>query len=1038
MRIAAQTVVGWLVFLALIKNYSTYNLNPFDLTPSELTAKEGSCAEIKCTVSNTVNDDDGAYWFWMKDGKWNDTGKDFTGTIIYSSNFSRRLVSPDFEGRVKYIGSPSSRWRNSNKQSCSILICDLKKRDRGEYSFRFVGKKKWITKKNVSLNVEGMPPYHVLFPYENPCLLTFQKPPAVNESDTITLTCSTLRSCKSRPQIQDLAQSPQTQFNNVQQNEKSTTVSFTARLQDDGKEFSCQTEDNTDKYSIQNISVTVEYAPKDISAQSTQIVKEGDSVALRCSAKGNPKPNITWFKEKDIQSSQPVWTITSIQESQSGSYYCKAQNKYGTIISKSITITVRYVPRVEIKKTSPMSDVKEGDKMFLICNVIRSYPQPSTYNWFKNGTHIDQKQSYVVETIKPENRGSYTCEATNDVGTGTSKPLLISVQYRPTSTSIFIPDNKVKVGEFLKVTCNTDANPEPHTYSWHRYSQNKQIDSSRWKSSTGHDNSQYLASVQRADEACYTCNATNSIGTGDDSQPVCIDVLYPPTEPTLSMADEVTEGHTVTITCTVESNPPSTLTLRRTSTSNPQFLEIHKSINDQPHVSTLHHFFNVTSADTGSYSCRAVNSEGSKESKQRKLLVKYIPKDVTVKPLSGLIVNENAPLKLSCDAQSYPSVTSFTWRKTDGNHETHQTTQTLTIKSASPSDSGLYSCEATNEIGTGKSQPVQVQIKYGPKHTTITITAAKQERDGRHSMTLTCSSHGYPQVKYSWMKQGKETNKNVANSQNYKVYSDNPGVYYCIAENEMNRKSSDPVHVFDRDLKKILMVSFLCFFIVLIIFSILIVYRHRRKKSIQQGTTNTQPLVGFLGWWNGTRRGNLTNETVLTEPSRSRDDLLPDQPFRPRAQQRQPGPDSTPASNINSVYCTVNLPHGKLAPAAQKPTGQQGGHTQDDSLNYASLHFWNKPNNRQGEAEEDVYTKVSKPKPHQKNEQSRLEDYENFTVAIAPKSPNPLTDDSDTSDDEVDVNYSQVSFKPKPGHQRVDTDSSTSDEDEIHYSDVKV
>uniref|UniRef100_A0A3B4U9M5 Ig-like domain-containing protein n=1 Tax=Seriola dumerili TaxID=41447 RepID=A0A3B4U9M5_SERDU len=533
---------------------------------------------------------------------------------------------------------------------------------------------------------------------------------------------------------------------------------------------------------------------------------EGQQTTLTCTAPGlcsGSDPQITWtwrgagekgshitgnitdFKTESLsavtQKHSSNLTFNPSAEHHGTSVTCKVSFTGNAATEETVTLNVTYVPRVEIKKTSPMSDVKEGDKMFLICNVIRSYPQPSTYNWFKNGTHIDQKQSYVVETIKPENRGSYTCEATNDVGTGTSKPLLISVQCKFHTIPVL-----------YAFTCNTDANPEPHTYSWHRYSQNKQIDSSRWKSSTGHDNSQYLASVQRADEACYTCNATNSIGTGDDSQPVCIDVLYPPTEPTLSMADEVTEGHTVTITCTVESNPPSTLTLRRTSTSNPQFLEIHKSINDQPHVSTLHHFFNVTSADTGSYSCRAVNSEGSKESKQRKLLVKYIPKDVTVKPLSGLIVNENAPLKLSCDAQSYPSVTSFTWRKTDGNHETHQTTQTLTIKSASPSDSGLYSCEATNEIGTGKSQPVQVQIKYSPKSTSVSVRPSGPVPEDTN-VTLTCTSDAKPAVRsYTWYRAdgGQETFIGTGQTLNIRA-SKLTAAFICMAENSLGAGRSN-------------------------------------------------------------------------------------------------------------------------------------------------------------------------------------------------------------------------------------------------------
>ena len=122
--------------------------NPFKLEPGGLTATEGSCVEIKCQVTEDVDDPD-ANWFWMKD----DT------TVIYSTNTLTHPVSPDFADRVKYIGSSSSSWRNGYsaepKPLCSILICDLRTSDSGKYSFRFVGRETW-TSEEVTLNVEGM------------------------------------------------------------------------------------------------------------------------------------------------------------------------------------------------------------------------------------------------------------------------------------------------------------------------------------------------------------------------------------------------------------------------------------------------------------------------------------------------------------------------------------------------------------------------------------------------------------------------------------------------------------------------------------------------------------------------------------------------------------------------------------------------------------------------------------------------------------------------------------------------------------------
>lgn len=105
---------------------------------------------------------------------------------------------------------------------------------------------------------------------------------------------------------------------------------------------------------------------------------------------------------------------------------CKMMNDNLWIKLKKSSVSD--MPQVEISTTSA-SEVKQGNKMTLTCNVKRSQPQPHTYSWRKNGEFLSSSsgQTYVVERIKPEDSGSYTCEAINIVGTGTSKPLQITV-----------------------------------------------------------------------------------------------------------------------------------------------------------------------------------------------------------------------------------------------------------------------------------------------------------------------------------------------------------------------------------------------------------------------------------------------------------------------------------------------------------------------------------------------------------------------------------------------------------------------------------
>lgn len=103
----------------------------------------------------------------------------------------------------------------------------------------------------------------------------------------------------------------------------------------------------------------------------------------------------------------------------------------------------------EVEVTSTAFEFIQGNKMTLTCDVKRSNPQPHTYVWRLNETDIRQgeTQQYVVERIQPEDRGFYTCSATNTVGTGTSPQIEIEVQCKFHSSLCCMYVSYMRVGD---------------------------------------------------------------------------------------------------------------------------------------------------------------------------------------------------------------------------------------------------------------------------------------------------------------------------------------------------------------------------------------------------------------------------------------------------------------------------------------------------------------------------------------------------------------------------------------------------------------
>ena len=84
-------------------------------------------------------------------------------------------------------------------------------------------------------------------------------------------------------------------------------------------------------------------APKvgPLSLTPTGEIRENSRVTLTCSSDANPAATYTWYKDgKPLYKNTPL-VFSSIQSSDSGRYYCEAENKLGRRTSESISIDVK-------------------------------------------------------------------------------------------------------------------------------------------------------------------------------------------------------------------------------------------------------------------------------------------------------------------------------------------------------------------------------------------------------------------------------------------------------------------------------------------------------------------------------------------------------------------------------------------------------------------------------------------------------------------------------------------------------------------------
>ncbi|XP_076585208.1 sialoadhesin-like [Chaetodon auriga] len=193
------------------------------------------------------------------------------------------------------------------------------------------------------------------------------------------------------------------------------------------------------------------------------------SVSLTCSSDANPAAKYTWYKKNQtLRSREQKLVLNSVQPSDSGEYYCTAENELGKMTSKNVFVNVKYGPKSSNVSVSPSGDIVEGSSVKLTCS---SDANPAaTYTWYKGNQTLLQgpEGTYTFTSISSMDSGIYFCKSENQYSQMNSPSLSVEVQYPPKPPSVSVsPAGEIVEGSSVNLTCSSDANPAAN-YTWYK------------------------------------------------------------------------------------------------------------------------------------------------------------------------------------------------------------------------------------------------------------------------------------------------------------------------------------------------------------------------------------------------------------------------------------------------------------------------------------------------------------------------------------------------------------------------------------------
>ncbi len=459
-------------------------------------------------------------------------------------------------------------------------------------------------------------------------------------------------------------------------------------------------------------------------------------------ATGNGPLSYQWrFKGSNlVGATNTILVLTNVQPANAGDYIAVIMNPANSLASAPATLTVLKVPTI-ISPPVSVSIAPSNNVTFTV--VAASDHPPLTYQWRLNGVSLPGQTSntLMIPNVQlPLNGNSYDVVITDQIGSVTSLPVLLTVLVKPIFLSQPLSQT-VLVGDTVSFSVAVTGTP-PFGYKWVGRQTNG---STRLLANFGQGLPTItLTNLQLTNTGTYTVSVTNvatpfnspvtSVGafltvladSDHDGMPDVWELAYGfnPNDPSDANIDSDGDGMTNLQEYIAGTNPldptsylkidtisgaPSATTLLFNAVSNKTYsLQFKESLT----AGVWTKFADVV-AGTNTHEVSVLDPYPPGNSRLYRLAVPQLPSNppgpaILTSPQS-LTVSAGSPASFSVLAAGTGSLT-YQWLL-NGNPVAGANAPALLITSAQASNAGAYTVMVSDQLGSTTSQPAVLTVK---------------------------------------------------------------------------------------------------------------------------------------------------------------------------------------------------------------------------------------------------------------------------------------------------------------------------------------